>query len=73
MFVFSFVSVFIVLMLMEQLRGVDVLWAFVFALVTAAAATLVESISLRGLDNLIVPAVSLVSLFVLTNMYLIAA
>jgi phytol kinase len=73
MFAFSFASVFIVLVWMEQLRGIDVLWAFVFALVTAAAATLVESISVRGLDNLLVPAVSLLSLGLLTNMYLVAA
>jgi len=73
MFAFSFASVFIVLLLMAQLNGAGVPWAFVFALVTAAAATLVESISLRGLDNLIIPAVSLVSLWVLTNMYLVAA
>ena len=69
MFVFSFVSVFIVLLAMEQLAGSDVLWAVIFALVTAAAATLVESISVRGLDNLTVPAASLLALWLLNNLY----
>jgi phytol kinase len=69
MFAFSFVSVLLVFLWMGPLGGADVLWAGVFALVTAAAATLVEAISVRGLDNLLVPAVSLVSLWLLTNMY----
>lgn len=69
MFVFSFVGVFIVLLAMEQLAGSDVLWAVIFALVTAAAATLVESISVRGLDNLTVPAASLLALWLLNNLY----
>lgn len=73
MFAFSFVSVLLVFLLMESLQGADVLWAIVFALVTAAAATLAESISVRGLDNLLVPAVSLLSLWLLMNMYRVVA
>jgi phytol kinase len=69
MFAFSFVSVMLVFLLMEPLRGADVLWAIVFALVTAAASTLAEAVSVRGLDNLLVPAASLLSLWLLTNMY----
>lgn len=71
MFAFSFISVFIVLLLMASFQAPAVLWAFTFALITAAITTLAESISVGGLDNLIIPAVSLVTLWVLTNLYLV--
>lgn len=69
MFAFSFVGVLLVSLWMGPAVYNRITWAVVFALVTAAAATLVESVSVRGLDNLTVPAASLLVLWLLTNMY----
>jgi phytol kinase len=70
MFALSFVSVFITLLVLERLSGADIGWAAVFALATAVAATLAEAISPRGLDNLLVPGVSLAALTAATQIYL---
>lgn len=70
MFTFSFVSVFITLLVLERLGGADIGWAALFALAAAVAATLAEAISPRGLDNLFVPAASLAALAAATQIYL---
>lgn len=72
MFVFSFVSVLLVFLWMGPAAYNRIMWAVVFALVTAAAATLIESVSVRGLDNLTVPAVSLLALWLLNNLQRVA-
>jgi phytol kinase len=68
MFAFSFVSVLLVFLWMGPAVYNRITWAVVFGLVTATAATLVESISVRGLDNLTVPAASLLALWLLNNL-----
>lgn len=71
MFALSFVSVFITLLVLERLSGAVMIgWAALFALAAAAAATLAEAISPRGLDNLLVPGASLAALAAATQIYL---
>jgi phytol kinase len=70
MFVLSFASVFITLLVLERLSGADIAWAALFALATAAAATLAEAVSVRGLDNLLVPAASLGALALMRFVYM---
>lgn len=73
MFALSFASVFITLLVLERLSGTDIGWAALFALATAATATLVEAVSVRGLDNLFVPAASLGALAAMRMVYLTLA
>jgi phytol kinase len=70
MFAFSFVAVFLALVILEGLAGPALPgWAALFALVTALAATAAEAVSVRGLDNIFVPAVSWTALMILTRVY----
>lgn len=62
MFVFSLAAVFLVL----WGGGTPPVTAGLYALVVAAVATLVEAVSVRGLDNITVPLVSALVLWLLT-------
>jgi len=61
MALFSFVSVFLALWLLPSGLGIGL--ALGYALVVSAAATLVEAVSPWGIDNLTIPAVSGLLLF----------
>lgn len=73
MFALSFASVFVTLLVLESLSGTNIGWAALFALATAAVATLAEAVSVRGLDNLFVPAASLGALALMRMVYLTLA
>ena len=69
MFALSFLGVFAALIVLERLAGAEIGWAALFALATALAATLAEALSVRGLDNLLVPAAALATLALATQIY----
>jgi phytol kinase len=69
MFVLSFISVFSVFVAFELLDNAGLVWAAAFAAVTALCATVIEAISPKGLDNLTVPAISMLALWLMTALY----
>lgn len=65
MFGFSFVSILLVLALMNT--GLNVVEAVSFSFFTALLATFIEAVSLGGLDNIFVPIGSSIALYVLIS------